>query len=241
MRAERLQVVLAEVSNTFGGAHNYWLRPDPASRTFRAAAAKSLYVSPFMPVDLDYAFAFTPPADRLVAHMETVKAGSVCFDATLSLERRPWSARGDPAGAPPLSRDDRARHGGHSLAGAEVVVEGRAPGASRHGRRRGRTRGIGRPRPADQADSVDGAMSMVTQWAKTAFLAGLRRRARRNADPGVSRPHVSIRRRWRARRDAVGARRAVLPARAHRRATSALASPSWMATGRRRTWCRWRG
>ena len=61
-------------------------------RTFRAAAAKSLYVSPFMPVDLDYAFAFTPPAGRLVAHMETVKAGSVCFDATLSLERRPWSA-----------------------------------------------------------------------------------------------------------------------------------------------------
>jgi DUF1365 family protein len=91
-RAERLQVVLAEVSNTFGGVHNYWLRPESASPTFRAVAMKSLYVSPFMPVDLEYAFAFTPPADRLVAHMKTVKAGSVCFDATLSLERRPWSA-----------------------------------------------------------------------------------------------------------------------------------------------------
>ena len=90
--AERLQAVLAEVSNTFGGSHNYWLRPDPASRTFRAAAVKLLYVSPFMPVDLDYAFAFTPPARRLIAHMETVKAGAVCFDATLSLDRRPWSA-----------------------------------------------------------------------------------------------------------------------------------------------------
>ena len=91
-RAERLRVVLAEVSNTFGGAHNYWLRPDSASPTFRATATKSLYVSPFMPVDLEYGFAFTPPADRLVAHMKTVRAGSVCFDATLSLERRPWSA-----------------------------------------------------------------------------------------------------------------------------------------------------
>jgi DUF1365 family protein len=91
-RAEQLQVVLAEVSNTFGGSHNYWLRPDPASRTFRAAATKSLYVSPFMPVDLEYAFAFTPPAGRLVAHMKSVRAGSVCFDATLSLERRPWTA-----------------------------------------------------------------------------------------------------------------------------------------------------
>ena len=88
----RLRVVLAEVHNTFGGSHNYWLRPDGASRGFRSAAAKSLYVSPFMPVDLDYEFALTAPADSLVAHMETVKDGTVCFDATLSLERRPWNA-----------------------------------------------------------------------------------------------------------------------------------------------------
>jgi DUF1365 family protein len=91
-RAERLQVVLAAVSNTFGGSHRYWLRPDPSSRTFRAAAAKSLYVSPFMPVDLEYTFAFTLPARRLVAHMETLSAGSVCYDATQSLERLAWTA-----------------------------------------------------------------------------------------------------------------------------------------------------
>jgi DUF1365 family protein len=91
-RAEQLQIVLAEVSNTFGGTRNYWLQRNPASRTFRAAAAKSLYVSPFMPADLDYAFSFTPPEDHLVAHMTTGKAGSVGFDATLSLERRPWNA-----------------------------------------------------------------------------------------------------------------------------------------------------
>jgi DUF1365 family protein len=90
--ADRLQIVLAEVRNTFGGAHNYWLRPDPASRTFRAAAPKSLYVSPFMPVDLDYAFAFTAPTDRLIAHMDAIVEGSVSLDATLSLERRPWNA-----------------------------------------------------------------------------------------------------------------------------------------------------
>jgi uncharacterized protein len=91
-RSEQLRVVLAEVNNTFGGTHHYWLRPDPSSRTFRAAATKSLYVSPFMPVDLEYTFAFTPPTVRLVAHMETRQAGSVGFDATLSLERRPWNA-----------------------------------------------------------------------------------------------------------------------------------------------------
>ena len=91
-RADRLQVVLAEVNNTFGGSHNYWLRPDRDGGAFRSAAAKSLYVSPFMPVDVDYTFAFTTPAGSLVAQMAAVKAGAVCFDATLSLERRPWHA-----------------------------------------------------------------------------------------------------------------------------------------------------
>jgi DUF1365 family protein len=45
-----------------------------------------------MPIDMEYAFAFTPPAGSLVAHMATLKSGSVCLDATLSLERRPWNA-----------------------------------------------------------------------------------------------------------------------------------------------------
>ena len=87
----RLQVILAEVRNTFGGSHNYWLRPDSASRTFRSSAAKAFYVSPFMPPDLDYTFAFTPPADRLVAHMRAIRDGKEIFDATLSLGRRPWT------------------------------------------------------------------------------------------------------------------------------------------------------
>lgn len=89
---ERLQLVVAEVHNTFGGAHNYWLRPDPEARPFRATAAKSLYVSPFIPVDADYTFAFTPPAEQLVAHMETRRDGATVLDATLLLERRAWSA-----------------------------------------------------------------------------------------------------------------------------------------------------
>jgi DUF1365 family protein len=90
--AQRLQLVVAEVSNTVGGRHIYWLRRDPAAPAFRATAAKSLYVSPFMPVDLDYTFALTPPGGHLSVYMTTVRAGSMCFDATLSLERQPWAA-----------------------------------------------------------------------------------------------------------------------------------------------------
>lgn len=92
-RAGRVALILAEVHNRVGGAHNYWLRPDGSSTTFRARAEKSLYVSPLMPPDIDYHFAFTTPGDRLAVHIEAFRAGEPLLDATLSLERRPWSAR----------------------------------------------------------------------------------------------------------------------------------------------------
>ena len=85
-----------------------------------------------MPVDLEYTFAFTPPAGRLVAHMETRQAGSVGFDATLSLERRPWNAAEIRRAAGAVSRDDREGDGGDSLGGAEVVVERCARRAACH-------------------------------------------------------------------------------------------------------------
>lgn len=97
-RFGQLRTVLAEVHNTVGGAHNYWLRPTDSHsradtrRPFRATAAKSLYVSPFLPPDLDYAFWFTTPAERLVVHMATTKERNTVLDSTLSLERRPWTA-----------------------------------------------------------------------------------------------------------------------------------------------------
>jgi hypothetical protein len=84
--------VMAEVHNTFGGHETYWLQREAAGGAFRARAPKSLYVSPFMPVDLDYRFALTMPSSRLVVHMDVLRAGVRLFDATLSLERRSWSA-----------------------------------------------------------------------------------------------------------------------------------------------------
>ena len=85
-RGGRLERVLAEVHNTFGGSHQYWIAPHDT-------AAKALYVSPFLPPDLEYSFDFSRPEASLVAHMETRRDGVACFDATLCLERRPWTAR----------------------------------------------------------------------------------------------------------------------------------------------------
>lgn len=87
-----VRLVLAEVNNTFGGSHAYWLTPAGRTSTFRSSARKSLYVSPFLPVDLAYEFALTAPGERLVVHMNALHSNARLFDATLSLERRPWTA-----------------------------------------------------------------------------------------------------------------------------------------------------
>lgn len=87
-----LRLVAAEVNNTFGGSHTYWLRPEPESHAFRASAAKRLDVSPFLPGDIDYRFFLTTPSTQHTAHIEAGQHGSKVFDATLSLERRSWTA-----------------------------------------------------------------------------------------------------------------------------------------------------
>ena len=94
--AGALRRVLADVRSTYGGRQAYWLTPaDGRKRRLRATAAKSLYVSPFMAFDVDYEFLLTPPGDTLVAHMNVRPPesgrGAPIFDATLALERRPWS------------------------------------------------------------------------------------------------------------------------------------------------------
>ena len=94
----RLRRVLADVRNTYGGRHAYWLTAaDGDERRLRARAAKSLYVSPFMAFDVEYEFLLTHPDETLVAHMNVLPADGggrrAIFDATLRLRRKPWTAR----------------------------------------------------------------------------------------------------------------------------------------------------
>lgn len=94
-RQSTLQMMVAEVSNTFGDSENYWLweaNERPSANARRYECPKVLHVSPFMKMELDYTFIFTPPAGELVAHMNTLDEGQAFFDATLSLRREPWSA-----------------------------------------------------------------------------------------------------------------------------------------------------
>ncbi len=88
-------VLLAEVHNTFGETRTYWLSEQnqlPSANSLRFRCDKTLHVSPFNPMDLEYEFVLTPPEDNLVAHMNTLKEGKPFFDATLTLERKPWTS-----------------------------------------------------------------------------------------------------------------------------------------------------
>lgn len=87
--------ILAEVNSTFGESRNYWLSQAnalPAANSLRYRVPKTLHVSPFMKMDLDYGFVLTTPSKNLIAHMNVFDGGRPIFDATLQLDQRPWSA-----------------------------------------------------------------------------------------------------------------------------------------------------
>ncbi|MEQ1758075.1 MAG: DUF1365 domain-containing protein [Vicinamibacterales bacterium] len=92
----RLDTVLADVSNTYGGRQTYWLTRGTAHSvtgglSFRTR--KTLYVSPFLPVGLEWTFFFSQLGDTALVHMTAVEDGKrATLDATLILSRTPWSA-----------------------------------------------------------------------------------------------------------------------------------------------------
>ncbi|MEQ1946973.1 MAG: DUF1365 domain-containing protein [Bryobacteraceae bacterium] len=100
-RSGELDTILAEVNSTFGESRNYWLSPrnqEASENSLRYRCAKTMHVSPFMDMNLDYEFVLTKPGDKLVAHMNTVENSSALrssqplLDATLTLDREPWNA-----------------------------------------------------------------------------------------------------------------------------------------------------
>jgi uncharacterized protein len=80
---ERVQAVVAEVTNTPWGERHAYVIPGT-----RAEMTKALHVSPFLGMDDRYRVRLTAPAETLSVHIGTDRAD---FDATLKLERRPLS------------------------------------------------------------------------------------------------------------------------------------------------------
>ncbi|MGH1361840.1 MAG: DUF1365 domain-containing protein [Burkholderiaceae bacterium] len=103
-QGKSVECVVAEVNNTpWGDRHCYVLdqpTTSPAGETTRYHSRKSMHVSPFMPMDLDYEWRLSAPHKRLAVFMSLVRdqtgtgeMGAKVFDASLLLESVPISTR----------------------------------------------------------------------------------------------------------------------------------------------------
>lgn len=97
-----LQLVVAEVNNTFGDTHCYVLDELEWTGEHRVVAhdRKVLHVSPFMAIEgHDYRFVFRPPSllgapgERVAVHMDVSDQDGHLFDATVGQRRAPLTTR----------------------------------------------------------------------------------------------------------------------------------------------------
>lgn len=90
-----VETLVAEVTNTPWGERRCYVLHDglqggrDSAGRHRYRFRKTLHVSPFMPMDLDYRWCGYEPGPRLGVHLEVLRDGDTLFDATLNLRRRP--------------------------------------------------------------------------------------------------------------------------------------------------------
>jgi len=89
---EHVEYVVAEVNNTpWGEQHCYVMSESDNSGTpqhKKYRFQKQFHVSPFMPMEVDYDWRFSSPAQSLTIHMNNLKQGEKLFDATLVMQRK---------------------------------------------------------------------------------------------------------------------------------------------------------
>lgn len=87
-----LSAILYEVNNTFGERHSY-LIPAPNAALIEQGCGKAFYVSPFMDMDLTYAFRILRPEERVLVAVDTSDAEGLVLAASFAGERRELTDR----------------------------------------------------------------------------------------------------------------------------------------------------
>ena len=86
-----VETIVAEVNNTPWGERHCYVLSEAMDRGQaghkRYLPRKVMHVSPFMPMNVDYDWRFSPPAQQLAVHMENAANGQKIFDATVEFER----------------------------------------------------------------------------------------------------------------------------------------------------------
>jgi uncharacterized protein len=92
-----LQAIVTEINNTpWNERHTYVLdcaRGTAGNRLQHFQFSKDFHISPFMPMDIEYDWAFSNPEEKLTVHMRNLlvkhsETEQKMFDATLELERQ---------------------------------------------------------------------------------------------------------------------------------------------------------
>jgi DUF1365 family protein len=87
------ETIVAEVSNTPWGERHCYVLDAGGEPARRFTTNKALHVSPFMPMDVSYDWAFSPPTRRVGVAMSCTHGGERVFAATLDLRRREITGR----------------------------------------------------------------------------------------------------------------------------------------------------
>ena len=99
---QTLEALLVEIHNTPWGEEYlraFDARTDQRDGDWRRyRLGKEFHVSPFMPMDMDYEWRFSPPGERLAVHMTSRRHGREIFNASLNLQQQPLTG-GNLAGA----------------------------------------------------------------------------------------------------------------------------------------------
>jgi uncharacterized protein len=85
--------VLYEVNNTFGQRHAYLIPADGTHRVIRQSCRKVFYVSPFMPMEMEYRFRVLPPGPLVSVSIEGLGAQGRLITASWSGRREPLTDR----------------------------------------------------------------------------------------------------------------------------------------------------
>jgi uncharacterized protein len=85
---ERVEAVLAEVTNTPWGERHAYALTTPEAGVIHGSFAKELHVSPFMGMDHVYEARASQPGPTLSVHIASRRDGQTTFEATLGLRRR---------------------------------------------------------------------------------------------------------------------------------------------------------
>lgn len=88
----RLTTIVYEVHNTFGGWHKYVLAVEqPEGETVQQECDKAMHVSPFLSLDLAYAFQVRPPGERISIAIQGRDEDGPIINTALSGERKDFS------------------------------------------------------------------------------------------------------------------------------------------------------